>query len=86
MTEQLMPRVETGIFDVVTTELIEGKLPYIEEMLRRIAAENPGVANFISQFSKNSSEYVAISTCGVIVYRLIASQLEADALKKSLSL
>ncbi len=84
MAEQLIPRVKTDVFNAIVAELTEGKLPYVEELLKRIAVENPEVANFISNLSKDSPDYIRISTCGILVYRLIASQLEANAMNKKL--
>lgn len=66
-----MPRVTEGLCAAITAELQEGGLVYAEQILREIEAENPSVANFISKLSLRSSEKVAVSLCGVIVYVLI---------------
>jgi hypothetical protein len=55
---------------------------YVVRILERIEAENPCVAEFVSQIALQHDDPVAISTAAILVYRLLESQLEADDMKE----
>lgn len=56
---------------------------YICETLERMGKENPCVANFIAAYSLQFEEAILpVMACAVLVYRLLESQAEADAMEK----
>jgi hypothetical protein len=59
---------------------------YIVRMLARLEKENPCVAEFISRLSIQHQDPVAVSTAALLVYRLLESQSEANALRKQLDI
>lgn len=59
---------------------------YVIRMLARLQDENPCVAEFISRLSIQHQDPVAISTAALLVYRLLESQSEANALREQLDI
>ncbi|MDC3379491.1 hypothetical protein OAX78_04335 [Planctomycetota bacterium] len=79
----ILPRVtkETGY--AVCRELErEDNNDYVIRLLERLEDENPCVAEFVSRLSINHEDPVGISTAALLVYRLLESQAEADALRE----
>ena len=54
---------------------------YVTKILERLEVENPCVAEFISHFSLQHEDSVAVSTSALLVYRLLESQMQADEMK-----
>jgi CBS domain-containing protein len=82
----LLPRVtkETGY--AVCRELErEDNNEYVIRMLERLERENPCVAEFVSRLAIQNDDPVGIATASLLVYRLLESQSEADALRRQLS-
>lgn len=59
---------------------------YIVAMLARLEGENPCVAEFISRLALQHEDPVGISTAALLVYRLLESQSEANALREQLDI
>ena len=81
----LLPRVtkETGY--AVCRELErEDNNDYVIRILERLEEENPCVAEFVSRLAIQHEDPVAISSAAVLVYRLLESQADADALRREL--
>ena len=57
---------------------------YVIRLLERVEEENPCVAEFVSRLAIQHDDPVAISTAAMLVYRLLESQAEADALRQQL--
>jgi len=57
---------------------------YVIQLLERVEAENPCVAEFVSRLAIQHDDPVGISTAAMLVYRLLESQAEADALRQQL--
>ncbi len=57
---------------------------YVIAMLERLEAENPCVAEFVSRLAIQHDDPVGITTAALLVYRLLESQSEADALRRQL--
>ena len=57
---------------------------YVIRILERLERENPCVAEFVSRLAIQHDDPVGISTAAVLVYRLLESQAEADALRRQL--
>jgi hypothetical protein len=80
-----LPRVtkETGY--AVCRELEqEDNNDYIIQMLGRLEAQNPCVAEFVSRLAMQHDDPVGITTAALLVYRLLESQAEADDLRRQL--
>ena len=58
---------------------------YVIRTLERLQEENPCVAEFVSRLAIAHDDPVGISTAAVLVYRLLESQAEADALRRELT-
>lgn len=59
---------------------------YVIRMLARLQKENPCIAEFVSRLSIQHQDPVAISTAALLVYRLLESQAEANALREQLDI
>ena len=80
-----LPRVtkETGY--AVCRELDrDDNNEYVIALLKRLESENPCVAEFVSRLAIQHEDPVGISTAALLVYRLLESQAEADALSRQL--
>jgi len=81
----LLPVVTESIGSAVQAELLQQE-GYITEMLKRLQEDNPCIANFISQVAMHSSSekrvQQQIAYCGLLVYRLLESQAEADKMNQ----
>ena len=57
----------------------------IRKELKAIEEENPAIAEFIERWcskeGKNKKNLVHSALCGILVYRLLRSQAEADQMK-----
>lgn len=85
MRERLLPHVtkETGY--AVCRELErEDNNEYVIQMLARLEQENPCIAEFVSRLAIQNEDPVGITTAALLVYRLLESQAEADALGRQL--
>jgi hypothetical protein len=59
---------------------------FIVRLLERLEAENPCVAEFVSRLAIQHEDPVAISTAALLVYRLLESQAESNALGEQIKL
>lgn len=57
---------------------------YMVDLIKRLQNENPCVINFISQLSIYSKDPLGASACGLLVYRLLESQAEADQMNRAM--
>lgn len=86
MTEKqgLLPLVSEDVCYAVQAELHHSKEnEFVIELLRRLEKDNPLVANFIAQFSLTTEDPVGATYAGLLVYRLLESQADANNLNKS---
>ena len=56
---------------------------YAARILDRLSRENPELASFIAVFAQSQPNPVGLATAAVLTYRLLESQLEADAMSRS---
>jgi len=75
-----LPVVKPEIGGSLQQEMVEkaNDLKYVKQQLRRLDTENPTVAYFIRNFAKTTKDKVGAAYCGLIVYRLLESQAEAN--------
>ncbi|MBI3725704.1 hypothetical protein HY251_17395 [bacterium] len=59
---------------------------FIIHLLERLEEANPCVAEFVSRLAVQHEDPVGISTAALLVYRLLESQAEADALAEQMKL
>lgn len=59
---------------------------FIVRLLARLERENPCVAEFVSRLAIQHEDPVAITTAALLVYRLLESQAEANALGEQMKL
>lgn len=79
MLDRYIPVVKPEIGCSLEREVFDKfDVPYIKEQLRRLDKENPTIARFIRKFSKTTEDRVGAAFCGIIVYRLLESQAEAN--------
>lgn len=85
-----LPVVSEQIGRTTSEELTdELGIDYIERALQQIREENPFLASFISQFSSIEPYRHAgskVAYCGLLVYKMLRNQSEADELKEKLRL
>lgn len=60
-------------------------IEYIENKLKEIEEVNPIISRWIRQFSKVSKSKLITAYCGLIVYEMLYSQAEADAMNQEFS-
>lgn len=75
-----LPVVKPEIGGSLEREMSEkaNDLKYVKEQLKRLDVENPTVAYFIRNFAKTTKDKIGTAYCGLIVYRLLESQAEAN--------
>lgn len=80
-----LPRVTPEIGQAIRAELEHtAGNAYVATLLERLERENPCVAEFVSQMALQHEDPVTVSTAALLVYRLLESQLDADALKQAI--
>ncbi len=85
--EPLLPIVDSDIgFSLAKCVGEKGDSEFIKSELQIIARENPTVANFIKKWSSLCNSETHSIFCGILVYKLLRSQAEADQMKKYLHL
>jgi hypothetical protein len=55
---------------------------FVKDKLRRLDILNPTIARFIREFSKTTKDKIGAAYCGIIVYRLLESQAEANKMQQ----
>ena len=82
----LLPIVDADIGQSVA-QAIENQSEYTEKLLKRISKENPVVAEFIMKWAMLNEDSMEETTlCGLIVYRLLESQAEADKMSEEINI
>lgn len=84
---KLLPFVKTDTGFSIARELVgEFDDSYVKEQLKMIKKNNPTIADFITKFSSKCDDKTGSAICGIVVYRLIESQIEANKMKKEIKL
>lgn len=60
--------------------------PYMKEQLRLLDDENPVIAQWLRSYSKTTKDRLGAMYCGLVVYKLLESQAEADWMENEISL
>jgi hypothetical protein len=57
---------------------------FLPNLLKMVRNDNPQVAEFLAAFALKHEDPLAVSAAGLLVYKLLKSQYEADALNESI--
>jgi hypothetical protein len=83
MLDTFLPVVKPEIGGSLERELLDKfDVDYIKEQLNRLDTDNPTVARFIRKFSKTTEDRKGAALCGVVVYRMLESQAEANRMSE----
>lgn len=76
----ILPVVKPDIGGSLQREMTEkaNDAKYIRDTLERLDIENPTIGYFIRNFAKTTKDKKGAAYCGLIVYRLLESQAEAN--------
>jgi hypothetical protein len=82
----LLPIVKQEVRDVILAEIKQETLEdYVSRQLNNIKEDNPTIASFIDNFDKISQKkLIHARYIGVIIYRLLESQAEAEKLEREI--
>lgn len=81
----LLPIVEADIgFSLAKFVGERGDNDFINLELRRMEKENPTVSSFIKKWAKLGGCPMHTKFCGILVYKLLRSQAEADRMAEDL--
>ena len=80
-----IPEIQRGIISSIMPELLgPQKDPHwIENFFTKLQIKNPVVADYLAQVKEQYGEQAAL--VGLVMYRLIESQMEADELEELFS-
>lgn len=73
-----LPKVKREVVHSILTEKFDQ--PWFEEVFERMNEDNPEVANFLIECAKRDGE--RLLGCATVLYRLLESQAEADAMNE----
>lgn len=59
-------------------------IPYLKKQLKELKEINPLVAEWIYKFSVTTKDKIGAAYCGLMVYKLLNSQAEADKMNEEL--
>lgn len=79
--ENLLPVVNPEVGFSIARDIPNKDNEFINRELALISKENPAVANFIKNWSEQSSDPLDSMFCGIIVYKLLRSQAEVDRME-----
>ena len=59
---------------------------YLKEQLSQIDDKNPVISAFIRKFSETTDDQLGAAWCGLVVFKLLQSQAEANRMKMEINL
>lgn len=59
---------------------------YIQNELDKINKENPVIVEFLRQFAETTDDEVGSQFAGILIYKMLRSQAEADKMKQDIDL
>lgn len=85
--KSLLPMVDSEVgFSLAKTVGEKGDAEFIKTELKRLDKENPTVADFIRKWSLLGDCQTHTKFCGILVYKLLRSQAEADRMTEDLNI
>lgn len=83
----LLPIVDSEVgFSLAKHVGEKGDADFIKTELQKMDKENPTVANFIRKWSLLGGCQTHTKFCGILVYKLLRSQAEANRMEEDLNL
>lgn len=83
----LLPIVDAEVgFSLAKHVGEKGDDEFVKLELKRIDKENPTIAGFIKRWAELSGCPTHTTFCGILVYKLLRSQAEADRMTEELNL
>ena len=74
-----LPRVTEGVAASVQGEILAADGDgYFHKLMERLEERNPHLAGVLSGFALQHENQAAVAAAGLLVYRLLESQAEAD--------
>jgi len=87
MKENYLPRVRPEITCSMEQDLVHhSDKSYIKEKLGHLKKHNPVIYTFLKTFSKASHDPIMTMFSGLIIYKMLESQAEADFLNSELDI
>lgn len=81
----LLPIVDSEVgFSLAKTVGEKGDAEFIKTELKRLDKENPTIADFIKKWSQLGGCQTHTKFCGILVYKLLRSQAEANRMEEEL--
>ena len=81
----LVPVVQEGIKGALIAEISQRPADeYVVDVIARLAEDNPGVREFLLNFARACPTPSTALYAGVVVYRLLESQSEADKMAREM--
>lgn len=62
----------------------ESDVAYLKKSLKQLDEKNPCISWWIKNFSKSTKDKIGAAYCGLMVYKLLENQLEADQLAEEI--
>jgi len=62
----------------------ESDIKYLKDSLRLLERTNPCIAWWIKNYSKSTKDKIGSAYCGLMVYKLLENQCEADNLAEEM--
>jgi hypothetical protein len=59
---------------------------YVHEELAKINKENPVIVEFLQQFAETTEDEMGSLFAGILIYKMLRSQAEADRMKQEIAL
>jgi hypothetical protein len=83
MQNLYLPVVKPEICYSLEHEVIgQFDVEYVKSFLKKLDSDNPTIAQFIRRFSKTTEDRMGAIFCGLIVYRMLESQAEANEMNQ----
>lgn len=76
----VLPEIGFSLAESLNLNLPDNK--YVRTELKYLDDKNPVIANFIRDWSLRAKDKVRSAMCGILVYRLLESQAEANRMRE----
>jgi hypothetical protein len=87
MLDTFLPVVKPEVAASLHREIFDKfDVPYIKNQLARLDEDNPVIGRWIMEFGKTTDDKVGAMYCGIMVYRLLESQAEANRMAEEIKL
>lgn len=85
--QQYLPLVNGQVGLPIARDLLnQDDDEYIQEEISKINDENPVIIEFLQQFAETTDDETGSLFAGVLIYKLLRSQAEANMMKQEIAL